>query len=232
MADQEYVRIDALTALAALDYPGVVAPGTGVLDGDRFWLGGHPDRLDDRRLVIAVGCNAAPAVLAGKLRRAGASGSVPIVRAEVTGIAVGHSAHVSRGGYVPAAPYAAAVTTVTVALWLTDEQRVAVDATEPNYNRVPLRAVDYPIALEVGYPPPTYGVYASRWGVLAPDGVHPMPLGSQVALHTRFADVAGLAAPVPWREPAAAVAALSDPAVRARVQRGFSAAGWVVDAGL
>jgi hypothetical protein len=235
MAEQEYVRIAAAAGVAALDYPGVAAPRSGILDGDRFWPGRTAEGLDGRRLVLTVGCNGDPAVLAGKLRRAGATGPVPMVRAEVTGLGIGHSAHVSRGGYLPAAPYASTAltpTTVTVALWLTDEQRAAVDATEPNYNRVRLRADDYPIGLEAGRTPKTYGVYVSRWGVVAVDGVRPVPLGSQEALHARLADVPALADLAPWRDPEAAVAALADDALRDHVRQALADAGWVADAGL
>src|SRR5918992_2265232 len=100
MPDQQYVRIDASARPTALDYPGTPAPGSGVLDGDRYWPGRDGGRLDGRTLVLAVGSNASPVVLAGKLRRAGATGPVPMVRGDVDGLRVGHSAHVSLGGYV------------------------------------------------------------------------------------------------------------------------------------
>lgn len=231
MSGQEYVRIDVAESLSALDYPGTPAPASGVLDGDRFWIGRDAGRVDDRTLVLAVGSNAAPTVLAGKLRRAGATGPVPIVRAEVEGLAVGHSAHVSRGGYVPAAPYARAGPTSTWAAWLTDEQRAAIDATEPNYARIRLRASDYPLRLEGGSPPAFCEVYASRWGVLATDGI-PLPLGTQVELHARLADVPGMAILAPWRDPDAAVRALAGRVVRQRFREAIAAASWAADDGL
>lgn len=226
MPDQEYVRIDVAADLPALDYPGAPPPRSGVLEGDRFWPGRRADRLDHRSLVLAIGANAVPAVLAGKLRRAGATGLVPIVRAEVEGLAIGHSAHVNRGGYVPAAPYIRGGTLATWGLWLTDEQRAAVDATEPNYTRVRLRATDHPLRLEDRRDCVDYEVYASRWGVLGIEGV-PLPLDTQVALHTRLADVAGVAELVPWGDAPSAVRALVDPDVRARVRRALVGAGLV-----
>jgi hypothetical protein len=232
MATQEYVRVDAVPRLSALDYPGTPPTDSGVLDGDRFWPGRDPGKLDGRHLVLAVGSNASPGVLTGKLRRAGATGSVPMVRVEVDGLAVGHSAHVSRGGYVPAAPYAASDTTTAWGLWLTREQRVALDATEPNYTRVRLRAADRPIALEDGGPPTAYELYVSRWGVLAVDGERPVPLGSQLVLHARLAEVEEFATLAPWRDPEAAVSALADPVVQARIREALDAAGWVAAAGL
>jgi hypothetical protein len=232
MAAQEYVRVDAVPTLSALDYPGMPPTGPGVLDGDRFWPGRDLGRLDDRHLVLAVGSNASPSVLAGKLRRAGASGAVPMVRVEVDGLAVGHSAHVSRGGYVPAGPYAATETTTAWGRWLTRRPRAAVDATEPNYTRVRLDAGDRPIALEDGGPPAAYELYVSRWGVLAVDGERPVPLGSQLVLYARLAEVEELATLVPWRDPEAAVAALADPTVQARIREALHAAGWVAAAGL
>ena len=230
MSEPEYVRLTP-SAVAALDYPGTPAPGSGVLDGDRFWLGRKLDRLDDRAMVLAVGANASPSILANKLRLAEVSGAVGMVRAEVVGLAVGHSAHVSRRGYVPAGPYAADETTGVVALWLTDEQCTAIDATEPNYDRVELRRDDNPLRLEIGETPTTYGVYVSQWGVLATDG-GALRLGTQRELFARLAATPALASLVTWDDPEAAVRALTDPTARVRVQDGFVAAGWVSDAAI
>src|SRR5919197_1207430 len=105
MSETDYVRVEP-GGFAALDYPGTPVPDSGVLDGDRFWLGRELDRLDDRTMVLAVGANASPSGLADKLGRAGVTGAVGMVRAEVAGLTVGHSAHVSRRGCVPAGPYA------------------------------------------------------------------------------------------------------------------------------
>jgi hypothetical protein len=230
MSPLEYVRVRP-DVLAALDYPGTPAPGSGVLDGDRFWLGREVDRLDDRTMVLAVGANAAPSVLAAKLLRAGVAGGVGMVRAEVAGLGVGHSAHVSRSGYVPAGPYAAQGASSVVGLWVTPEQLAAIDATEPNYDRIGLRRAVHSLRLELGRPPPTYDVYVSRWGVLAADGV-PLRLGTQGELFARLARDPALAGVAPWDDAEAAVRALADPAARARMGEAFVAAGWVADAAL
>jgi hypothetical protein len=232
MFDREWVRVDPGAGLSALDYPGTPVRAGGLLDGDRFWFGRRLASVRDRRLVLALGSNADPAVLAGKLRRAGATGPVSMVLARVMGLAVGHSAHVSPGGYLPAAPYAAAVTTPVVGLWLTPEQRVAVDVTEPNYRRVRLPSVQWPLAMGSGDAPHDYDVYVSRWGVLAPDGGRALRLGSQVALHGRLAGLAAVADLAPWRDADAVVAALADSDLRLRVRRALADAGWVADAGL
>lgn len=125
-----------------------------------------------RTLVLAVGSNASPAVLARKLAEVGSE--VPSSSCAVTGLAVGHSAHVSAGGYIPAAPFAApGVETTLHAGWFTPEQLAVLDRTEPNYDRVTLPAARFPIALEAGGAD-EFDVYRSRWGVLAIDGT---PLG-------------------------------------------------------
>lgn len=72
---------------------------------------------------------------------------------ELAGVLVGHSAHVSVGGYIPAAPYAGAGSTQVMLGWFEPAQLALLDATEPNYERRHLDAgVD---------------VYVSRWGVIA-----------------------------------------------------------------
>ena len=230
MSPLEYVPVRP-AVLAALDYPGTPAPGSGVLDGDRFWLGRELERLDDRTMVLAVGANAAPAVLAAKLRRAEVGGAVGMVRAEVSGLGVGHSAHVSRGGYIPAGPYAAEGVAMVVGLWVTAEQLTAIDATEPNYERVSLRCDDYELRLETGRPTPTYDLYVSRWGVLVTAGV-PLRLRTQHELFARLAGDPTLSTLAPWDDAQAAVRVLADPAARARVREAFAAAGWVDDAAL
>ena len=230
MSPLEYVRVRP-DVLAASDYPGTPAPGSGVLDGDRLWLGRDLDRLDDRTMVLAVGANAAPSVLAAKLLRAGVAGAVGMVRAEVEGLGVGHSAHVSRGGYIPAGPYAADRVASVVGLWVTPEQLAAIDATEPNYDRIALRGSDHSLRLELGRPPSTYDVYVSRWGVLAADGV-PLRLGTQRELFARLGGDPALAGLAPWDDVEGAVRVLADSAARTRMREALVAAGWVVDAAL
>lgn len=150
--------------------------------------------VEGRTLVVAVGSNASPAVLARKL--ADADPVVPTSPCVVTGIAVGHSAHVSARGYIPAAPYAApGVGTALHAGWFTPEQLDALDRTEPNYDRITLSAKRFLIELAAGTAE-HFDVYRSRWGVLAKDGT-PLGLTGQREL---FAMFASLGAPNGQRE--------------------------------
>src|SRR5690625_6972049 len=61
--------------------------------------------LADRTLVVAVGSNQSPAVIAAKYRRFGLVSPVttPFLSCTVQELAVGHSAHVSARGYIAAA---------------------------------------------------------------------------------------------------------------------------------
>jgi hypothetical protein len=124
---------------------------------------------------------------------------------ELAGVLVGHSAHVSVGGYIPAAPYEGAGSTQVMLGWFEPAQLALLDALEPNYERRHLEAgVD---------------VYVSRWGVIAVGGV-PVPLCTQDELLARL------------RPPAMAGGGrLSDPSVAARVSRWLQAEH-AVDAGL
>lgn len=158
-----------------------------------------------RTPVAAVGSNASPLVLARKLA-ALPSGLVALRPQRLRGVRVGHSAHVSAGGYVPAAPYAGDGAVDAVVGWFDAEQLALVDATEPNYDRRALTSGTQ--------------VYVSRWGVVAVDG-RPLPLLGQAELLARL------------RPPALrgrASADLADPAVRAAVS-GWLQAEHAVDAG-
>jgi hypothetical protein len=158
--------------------------------GDGFVMAPGLGDVRGRTPVAAVGSNASPAVLVRKLAAMG-SGEVVLEVRELAGVRVGHSAHVSPGGYIPAAPYVGEGGTRLVVGWFDQQQLALLDATEPNYLRRRLGAgVD---------------VYVSRWGVVAVAGA-PVPLTSQQQLLTRL-------------RPPALVAGgrLSDPAVAARV---------------
>jgi hypothetical protein len=127
--------------------------------------------LAERTPVLAVGSNASPAVLAHKLGRHGVSTVVPVVTGVVRTLDVTHSAHVSRGGYVPAAPVHRTGARTRVVLQLLDEQQLsAIDATEPNYDRVEVTATRYPVVLAGGLRPRRVHVYASQRGVLTLGG--------------------------------------------------------------
>lgn len=120
-------------------YPWIEEVRIGWLHHDRFVEEELPDALDDRVPVVAVGSNAAPTVLRHKFGKLLESG-LPVSSALVEGLHIGHSAHVSVPGFVAAAP--ARVTTrqprpVTVS-WFDPDQLAALDATEPQYRRIPL----------------------------------------------------------------------------------------------
>jgi hypothetical protein len=123
--------------------------------------------MEQRTAVVAVGSNASPAVMRHKLGSRGVSVVVPMVTGILHNVAVGHSAHVARGGYVPAAPmHSSGALSRVVVQFLDPEQLAAVDATEPNYERVQLAPGRHPVVLSGGRRPARSWIYASRRGVL------------------------------------------------------------------
>ncbi|SER68753.1 hypothetical protein SAMN04487983_102078 [Streptomyces sp. yr375] len=149
-----------------LSYPGAWPAGSGLLDGDRLLpleRLTHPGRTP----VVAVGSNASPAQLRHKMAEFGITSPVPMVRARVTGLDVGVSAHVSRLGYVSASPVNAPdVTRELFVIWLDAAQLAVVDATEPNYDRVLLPTSGFRIELEDGQALPGAFAYVNHHGVL------------------------------------------------------------------
>jgi hypothetical protein len=130
--------------------------------------------MASRHPVAAVGSNASPAIMHGKLARSGVSTIVPMTTTRIRGIDVGHSAHVSRPGFIAAAPFrSTGAERSFVVTHLDDHQLAAVDATEPNYRRVRLDDV---------------WLYASMWGVLTVDG-EVLALRDQGELHATLARV-------------------------------------------
>lgn len=131
----------ATTPLHPSAYPWIEPVLTGVLgqtglrEGDDE-AGFTPD-LSGRLPVVAVGSNAAPTVLRHKLGPLLATG-LPVAAAMVEDLLVGHSAHVSARGYVAAAPARGTGAQPVTLAWFDADQLAALDATEPNYRRVPL----------------------------------------------------------------------------------------------
>lgn len=160
-------------------YPWWEPPRSGVLTpaGLRARPHGAED-LSERFPVVAVGSNAAPAVLARKLGTHLHRG-LPVVRAVVHGLGIGHSAHASAGGYVAAAPFVAAggLASDVVVTWLDEAQLQLVDRTEPNYRRVLLPA-GTTCRTEDGTVLAGAQVYDSRHGLLA-DAGRPLALAPQ-----------------------------------------------------
>ncbi|WLW58728.1 hypothetical protein [Streptomyces sp. YU58] len=157
-------------------YPGAWPQDSGLLDGDRLLpldVLVHEDRVP----VLAVGSNASPAQLRHKMAEFGIRSPIPMVRARVTGIDVGVSAHVSRLGYVSASPFDAPDTVRELFLtWLDAEQLAVIDASEGvplpngNYRRVWLPAPEVRIEVRAetgaGMLLPGVFVYVNRHGVL------------------------------------------------------------------
>lgn len=191
----------------------------------------HPDRSDSA-LVVAVGSNASRAVLQRKFDRFGVRSAARFVRARVGGLRVGHSAHVSAPGFIPAAPIAdPAAESDLVASVLDADGLAALDATEPNYVRHRLAAEDFPIELEGGLRPRSFFVYVSRHGVLA-DGDRPLELTPQESLLHRLArDCRGFAGLAPGRPRAVMRRFAGNPELRDAIRRLFGQTGWVQAAG-
>ncbi|QJS99964.1 hypothetical protein G9272_06430 [Streptomyces asoensis] len=149
-----------------LSYPGAWPAASGLLRGDELL---PLDRLTHpgRTPVVAVGSNASPAQLRHKMAELGVSSPIPMVKARVTGIDIGVSAHVSRVGYVSASPVdAPAVTRELFVIWLDPEQLALIDATEPNYDRVLLPAPGFRVELENGEALLDAFAYVNHHGVL------------------------------------------------------------------
>ena len=155
-----------------LVYPGAWPEESGLLDGDRLLpltRLTYPDRVP----VLAVGSNACPGQLRHKMREYGLSSPIPLVKARVTGLEVGVSAHVSAMGYVSASPFRAPGHTRELFLtWLDPAQLAAVDVSEgvtapPGaYDRVPLPAAGFRIELESGATLDGAHLYVNRRGIL------------------------------------------------------------------
>jgi hypothetical protein len=208
----------------AWEYPGAPVAEDGVLvDGRWRARAVDPARdTDGRTPLLAVGSNACAAVLARKLATVPGSLPVRVVRAD--GLGVGHSAHVSRRGYVPAAPFPSPGSTVVRVLLVDSDQLAAVDATEPTYDRVAASALGVTVPEH-----PEADVYVSRAGVLAPPTAPPLPLRSQAELVTHLRDqVPGLAGLVPPLDPAGWTRALAaDARLRTKVGDLLRRTGWV-----
>jgi hypothetical protein len=187
--------------------------------------------LADRTPVLAVGSNAAPAVLRHKLGSRGVSTVVPVLTGVVRALDVTHSAHVARGGYVPAAPvHRSRSRRRAVLQLLDDDQLAAVDETEPNYDRVEVSAARYPVVLSGGLRPGRVHVYTSRRGVLD------LPDRPTTALLTQtevLAALDGAGVPHTGGDPHEAAGLLArSPEVREAVHAAMDDLGLVRDAGL
>ncbi|MGA5144198.1 hypothetical protein ACPCSF_03940 [Streptomyces griseoincarnatus] len=164
--------LDVVPREHPLSYPGAWPGESGLLDGDRLL---PLDRWSfaDRAPVVSIGSNACPGQLRHKMAESGTVSPVPMVRARVTGVGIGVSAHVSRPGYVSNAPVATPgrVSELFV-LWLDARQLTVIDASEGvplphgNFRRAWLPAPGVRIELPDGSTLPGAYAYVNRRGVL------------------------------------------------------------------
>lgn len=125
-----------------------------------------------RTCVLAVGANAAPEVLAGKLTGRLGTDGVPVLRALARDLVAVYSAHFTAYGAVPATPilHTGAVAQVFVLL-LDAAQLAALDGTEAigvNYRRERLMELD--LRLDGGGRLTACDAYVSLHGPLRLDG--------------------------------------------------------------
>ena len=184
-------------------------------------------------LVVAVGSNGSPSVVRAKLTAAGAGGVVAFIACRLRGVRVGHSAHVSVRGYVAATPVAepGGDGVDLVASWFDPLQLAALDATEPNYDRIWLPSSGSGLTLADGTHPDGCWVYDSRWGALADEG-RPLDLRPQRRLHDWLLSDPVLAR---WLAPgttSAIMTALGDAGLRTRIREQWAGSGRAVPSGL
>lgn len=150
--------------------------------------------LDSRYLMVSIGSNSSPDVMRRKLAQYGkpVSRVLPLVRAQLHNVGIGHSAHVSRAGYIAAAPYFryGACSTVWVS-WLDERQLLALEETEPNYRRIQLDAGTCPLVIDNGERPEKFYLFTSRWGVLTDGNGQRLPFMDQRTLFGLLADAGG-----------------------------------------
>lgn len=159
-------------------YPWSEPVRVGMLHHDGFVEAELADELAERVPVVAVGSNASPTVLRRKLGSLLSTG-LPVAAAVVDGLQIGHSAHVSARGYVAAAPTRGLAAQPVTVCWFDAAQLAVLDATEPNYGRIPLPGS---MPCRVGGAPLTGAqIYESVHGVLGEAG-RPLQLLDQSAL--------------------------------------------------
>ena len=191
--------------------------------------------MSQRHPTLAVGSNAAPAQLESKFGLAtGISDIVPLTRVTVKGIGVGHSAHVSKQGYVAYAPVVRDIESELFMLWLDDAQLAHIHVTEPNYMPISLEADDFPAKLESGELVARYQLYRSKWGALSM-GSEALPATTQEKIMLALAKVPALMAMVPELNDgyrAAALALAGDEVLRMHVREAMSHEDLVIQDGL
>ncbi|MGB3830173.1 MAG: hypothetical protein WA962_15510 [Ornithinimicrobium sp.] len=233
---------------SARDYPwsiplqdGRIGPH-GLSPADSWSPSASPSWAGTRTPVLAVGSNAAPGVLADKLAGVlteAIEGQVEIEVCAVSGVAVGHSAHVSPGGYVAAAPLVDAMASGVERIdtlptgeqtayslgWFTAEQLDVLDRTEPSYERVLLPTSVRVVPRWSGVPVDRVAIYRSRHGLLGEHG-QALRLCTQREVHR------WLAQRLPFLSGRWSATAYADPQLRDRVRCELARRGLVVPSGL
>lgn len=168
-----------------------LTPPAGDVSLDEILLVHQAAPMARRAPVLAVGSNAAPSQIQRKLAAPGRLTMVPMTAVTAYGLSVGVSAHVSKAGYVPATPVPdpSAKSRLWVT-WLAPEELIAMDATEPNYDRVLLPDA-CSVKLTSGQALSGCWLFVSRHGFLAESSGKPRKLISQSGL------IASLLAEVP-----------------------------------
>lgn len=239
---------DNTSGLDPLLYPWDPPEASGVVDGvgflpldlaaglavglDQALAEADAAPLGSRSMVVSVGSNSSADVMRRKFANCHrpVSTVLPLVRGQLHNIAVGHSAHVSRAGYVAAAPYPlmGECTPVWVS-WLDERQLMALDETEPNYRRIQLDGAACPLEVDHGEPAEDFSLFTSRWGVLSDGDGRKLPFLDQPAL---FGLLAGIAADsanegnsVFDGPPEQVIGQLGLPSVQAWAKDWFSASG-------
>lgn len=176
--------------------------------------------------VLAVGSNAAPAQLRRKLVTQGRSAMVPITAVKVSGLSVGVSAHVSRAGYLPATPVPdpSAANVPLWVTWLAQDQLLAMDDTEPNYDRIRVPGF-CSIRLTPGRAVAGCWLYVSRHGYLVTPSGEPRKLTGQAGLiSSLLAELPALAA-LARASPAEWISRVRDDRIRDGIRAEFRSAG-------
>lgn len=195
---------------------------------------------DARYLVLAVGSNASAAVMQRKFRAAHVSTTTPFFVTVVQHLAVGHSAHVSAAGYVPAAGFFQQDRAKSLRASLLDpEQLLAVHRTEPNYTLRLLEPSLSEAILDSGEIPAGMGLFDTNHGVLArptPDGApaNPLELRPQEELvRLLLTEMSGLSSLIGRSDPRMAMQRWSQSeALRLETRELFRTSGWVSPTGL
>lgn len=172
---------------------------------DRVLLEYEAAPIAGRVPVLAVGSNAAPAQVRRKLATSGPATAVPITAVRVNGLSVGVSAHVSKAGYVPATPVPdpSSKNLPLWVTWLTQDELLTIDKTEPNYDRIRVPRF-CSIRLTSGQLVSGCWLYVSRHGYLIAPSGEPRKLIDQAGLISsllaQFPDLAELTgtSPTEW----------------------------------